>query len=417
MFNRVLSVLFAMLWTVSALAQHATYVVDGSQEKEQYRSHTILEAIEAESNVVHALNGVEFYMNGVKMNKTSGGTLDRDRRNTGSNSAFLATSGSQVYMESCNVTSHVVNADGVTALDDGTTVKIVGGTFRTSRNASASVNSSNGASIVIEEADIMTSGGQSPAMFTGNDGVLEIVKSKGGTTDTASPLFLSHGKITARECRMTTDMWTLGQVDGGELVLEKNELQSRSFCGVMAYGADKSRSSGVINLSHNEITVTEGPLFYVTNADARIIVSDHNKFSSKEDLVLVAKSDDWGVKGDNGGNAVLVVENQSLNGDIVVDSISSVVLDMQKKSSLTGAINSKANPVATVRVKLSKGAVWKVNKDSYLTSVEFSEPLAKGLKQIKGRHTVYYDPNDPANALLMGHKHKISGGGSLCPIK
>ena len=73
--------------------------------------------------------------------------------------------------------------------------------------------------------------------------------------------------------------------------------------------------------------------------------------------------------------------------------------------------------VAEHRVVLGIGGKWNVKKDSYLTSVQFEQPLSKGLKQIKGKHTVYYDANDPANAPLEGKEHKIGGGGMLKPIK
>ena len=44
------------------------------------------------------------------------------------------------------------------------------------------------------------------------------------------------------------------------------------------------------------------------------------------------------------------------------------------------------------------------------------QPLEKGLKQLKGKHTIYYDPSDPANAQLEGKEYK-TGGGKLCPLK
>ena len=131
---------------------------------------------------------------------------------------------------------------------------------------------------------------------------------------------------------------------------------------------------------------------------------------------MSVRSDDWCVKGSNGGHAVLTLEKQALGGDINVDSISSLTVQLKKGGKLSGNINKVENRCAEVRVKLSAGSAWTSKGDSFLTSVEFDQPLAKGLKQLKGNHTIYYDPSDPANAPLEGKEHK-TGGGRLCPLK
>ena len=44
------------------------------------------------------------------------------------------------------------------------------------------------------------------------------------------------------------------------------------------------------------------------------------------------------------------------------------------------------------------------------------QPVEKAVKSLKGKHTIYYDPSDPANAPLGGKEYK-TGGGRLCPLK
>jgi hypothetical protein len=252
-------------------------------------------------------------------------------------------------------------------------------------------------------------------MIASKGGTLEAFETLGGSSGVGSPLFLSNGELTAEKCRMTASRWALAQVDGGHLTLKSNELVTRSFCGVMVYSTGNTVNSGVAELSKNKIQVNEGPLFYVTNANGEIHV-DHNNFSKKDDDVLIAKADDWGVKGQNGGHAVLVVQSQSLSGNVWADSISSVKVVLNKKGSLSGAVNSAGNMAAVHRMVIGAGGKWSVKKDSYLNSIEFEQPLNKGLKQLKGNHTVYYDPSDPVNAPLEGKEHKIGGGGKLKPL-
>ena len=65
---------------------------------------------------------------------------------------------------------------------------------------------------------------------------------------------------------------------------------------------------------------------------------------------------------------------------------------------------------------LRSGSQWLVRQDSYISSLVFEKPVEKGVKQIKGNHTVFYDASNPANAPLGGREYKISGGGMLRPL-
>lgn len=394
---------------------NATYYVDGAKEKEQYRSHVNLEAVGSGNSVVYATNGVDLILTVVRMNKTSGELNKPERRERGINSSILVDGGSNVVMERCEVNSHVSYADAVAAYGDNTNVKVQEGIIRVTRSGSAGANAIAGAKLRFEQTDLTTSSGQSPVMIASKGGRLEAFETLGGSSGVGSPLFLSNGELIAEKCRMSASRWALAQVDGGHITLKSNELVTRSFCGVMVYSTGNTVNSGVAELSKNKIQVNEGPLFYVTNANGEIHV-DHNKFTQKDKDVLVAKADDWGVKGRNGGHAVLVVQSQSLSGNVWADSISSVKVILKKKGSLSGAVNSEGNMVAEHRMVIGTGGKWAVKKDSYLNSIEFEQPLNKGLKQLKGNHTVYYDPSDPVNAPLEGKEHKIGGGGKLKPL-
>ncbi|MBR5935218.1 MAG: hypothetical protein IKZ89_03610 [Bacteroidaceae bacterium] len=410
-----LSVVFVCLGQYIFGQVSASYNVDGAVEKEQYRSHVNLEAVGSGTSVVYATNEVDLNLTAVRINKTSGEYNKPERRERGINSGILADGGSKVLMERCEVNTHVSYADAIAAYGDNTSIKVQDGYVRVTRSGSAGANVINGAKIRFEKTELTTSSGQSPVMIASKGGVLEAVETLGGSSGVGSPLFLSNGELTAEKCRMTASRWAIAQVDGGHITLNANELVSRSFCGVMVYSTGNTVNSGVAELNKNKIQVNEGPLFYVTNANGEIHVS-HNSFSQKDNDVLVAKADDWGAKGQNGGHAVLFVQSQSLSGNVWADSISSVKVVLNKKGALSGAVNSEGNMVAEHRMVIGAGGKWSVKKDSYLNSIEFEQPLNKGLKQLKGKHTVYYDPSDPVNAPLEGKEHKIGGGGKLKPL-
>lgn len=397
-------------------AIRATYYVDGAVEKFQNRSHTAIESMDQGVSVVYATNGAELILTKLRMNKTSGGVSDPGRRNSGINSVLLADGGSDVMVEYCDVSSHTAQADGVSATGNDTKVKIIEGRVVMSRAGSSAVNALNGSKIDIFKTEVNTQSNQSPSFYTYNEGVLDVAEAFGTSSGQASPLFYSSGILNATKCRMSASKWTIGNVDGGTMTLQKNEVKAGGYCGFLLYGVNYSEGEGALTLTKNEITVDEGPLFIVTNTHATINVTGRNKISKKDDDLMYVKSDEWGVKGQNGGHASLYVGKQALSGNIKVDSISSMYLELQKGGSLNGRINAVENRCAEVRVKLDAGSKWTSRGESYITSIVFAQPVEKGLKQLKGNHTIYYDPSDPENAPLGGKEYK-TGGGKLLPLK
>lgn len=419
MFKRFLAILIIVSGLADAYAQKqftATWVVDGAKEKYENRSHTSLEALEQGSSVIYATNAVDLILTKLRMNKTSGSVVDDDRRETGRNSVLLADAGSKVLLEECDVTSHTVQADGLASSGEGTRVIVQEGTITMNRAGSAAVNAIHGGEVVVQETAVNTAGNQSPAFLALDGGHVEVTGAFGLTAGQASPLFHSDGLVVGVKCRMNAARWTIGNVEDGQLILNKNEVKSGGISGFLLYSTKGPDVSSLLSLVDNKISVGEGPVFLVTNNNNAQIMLKGNKISCKSDYLMEVRYDDWGKKGSNGGHAVLQAEKQSLSGHILVDSISSLELKLNKGGKLNGHINDKENRCAQVRVKMGAGSTWTSKGFSYVTSIEFDQPLAKGLKQLKGNHTIYYDPSDPANAPLEGKEHR-TGGGVLRPLK
>ena len=419
MYKRFIIISLLLLVLADAYAQEqftATWYVDGAKEKFENRSHTTLEALEQGSSVIYATNGVDLILTKLRMNKTSGTVVDDDRRSTGRNSVLLADGGSKVLLEICDVTSHTTQADGISSSGEGTRVIVQEGTITINRMGSAAVNAIHGGEVVVQETEVNTAGNQSPAFYTLNGGSVDVTGAFGLTAGQASPLFHSDGKIVATKCRMNAARWTIGNVEDGQLVMVKNDVKSGGISGFLLYSTKDAAVESMLSLADNKISVGEGPVFLVTNNDNAHISVKGNSISSKSDMLMEVRADDWGTKGQNGGHAHLWVDKQSLSGNILVDSISSLEVGLRKGAKLNGQINEKENRCAQVSVHIGTGSSWTSKGESYLTSITFEQPLAKGLKQLKGKHTIYYDPQDPANAPLEGKEHK-TGGGVLRPLK
>lgn len=405
-----------LVWGQNRKPMGAWYV-DGEKVKNENRSHTSLESIEQGYSVIYATNAVDLILTELRINKTSGGIIDNERRKTGVNSALLADAASRVRVERCEVVSHAPQADGITACGEGTRITVTQGTVSTNRLASVGISSIHGAEIVVDETHVNTFDHQSPSFYALDGGKMDINAAMGENGGQGSPLFFSGGLMTATKCRMSSAKWTVGSVEDGMLDLTKNQLKAGGVAGFLIYSTtDNSDVHSMLNLTKNSISVGEGPVFMVTNNDDARITVQGNSISCKSKELIQVKSDEWGRKGSNGGHATLTVNKQSLSGDVFVDSISSLNIVLNKGAKLNSKINKVENRCAKVHVQMNAGSRWTSKGESYITSITFAQPLEKGLKQLKGHHTIYYDPSDPANAPLGGKEYK-TGGGKLCPLK
>lgn len=76
--------------------------------------------------------------------------------------------------------------------------------------------------------------------------------------------------------------------------------------------------------------------------------------------------------GSNGGITTLIMNNQKVNGNIVIDSISTLDMTMNSNSYYEGTINSQ-NLAKNIALKLDSSSKIKLTGDSYITSLEDSD--------------------------------------------
>ena len=167
MFKRNLCFAWVLLTAAVASGQssyRATFLVDGATEKKDvYRSHTSLESFESGASVVYATAGADLTLTRMRLNKTSGSSIDPDRRETGRNSVVLADGGSKLLLEYCDVNSHTAQADGLSASGDGTVVMVEEGNFNITRATSTAVNATNHSKITVHKSNVYTYSNQSPS--------------------------------------------------------------------------------------------------------------------------------------------------------------------------------------------------------------------------------------------------------------
>ena len=147
--------------------------------------------------------------------------------------------------------------------------------------------------------------------------------------------------------------------------------QSTTYKNVFLYqsmSGDAADGKAVFTAKDSTITTNKGDTFYVTNTTAEINLED-NKIINNDTTgaFLRIQKDSWGNSGSNGGTVTLKLTNQEANGNIVVDSISKLTMNLNDGSVYKGAINGEN--AGEVELVLDKTSSITLTGDTYVKSL------------------------------------------------
>lgn len=129
------------------------------------------------------------------------------------------------------------------------------------------------------------------------------------------------------------------------------------------------------------------PMFFITNTKSTINLENTTLTYGSNILLSIKCANEWGNSGSNGGNLELNATNQKLSGDIILDSLSSVDINL-KSSTLTSTVNNNKK-AKEVNISIDKNSKWNVEGNSYINALKLTN---NDLNLIKDNgHNVYYD--------------------------
>lgn len=312
----------------------------------------------------------------------------------GMNAALLATGGARVTIEDSSVHSAAPNGNGLFSYGKGTGIFAKNVTITTEGSHSGGLQTTGGALTEAENVTVSTAGNSSAAIRSDRGGGTVLVK--GGTFRTkgyGSPAIYStadisiegallsasrsegaviEGKnsIALKNCRMEGNMADT-RVMGGETIKEENVhtvMIYQSMSGDAEEGTSSFSMEGGSLLSH------KGDVFYVTNTDCTIQLDNVKIQNEDPEGALLRVSGNsgsrgWGKAGANGGRARFTAQNQQMEGNILVDSISRLAMTLGKNSRWDGALLQETNDQghdkdAGADLTIEKGATWNMTADS-----------------------------------------------------
>ena len=369
---------------VSYSAKYET-LKDDDLSDETYESNT------KDENTILVNGDVDVNMNNITVNK--GGDSDGGDNTSfyGINSAILAKSGAIVIIKNSTINTNATGANGVfsyggsattnNSSNDGTTVTISDSTITTTKDNSGGIMTTGGGIMNAYNLIINTSGISSAAIRTDRGGGK--VNVDGGTyttTGQGSPIIYSTADIIVSNAKLIAKASEGVVIEGKNSVTlnnvtltdTNNKLNGKSttYKNIFLYqsmSGDASNGTSSFTSKNSKITTNKGDTFYVTNTTA-VINLENNTITNndKSGAFLRIKKDSWGNSGSNGGNVTLKATNQLINGDIVIDSISTLTMNL-KNSNFTGKIN-KSNSAKSIDLNIDKDTKIKLTGNSYVTS-------------------------------------------------
>ena len=298
---------------------------------------------EGSQNALLVTNGISKISN-AKITKL-GNSNDENLDFYGTNAAVLVKNGT-LNMDGGSVTANGLHANGtinltntnikITSNNSGAIMVTGGGklnainvTAETDGNSSALIRSDRGGGTMIVNGGKYTANGiGSPVIYstadvTVNNATLISTKSEGAVVE-------GKNLITLNNVNLTDTNTTLN----GNSETYKNIFIYLSMSG----DADEGMAS--FTAKDSTITTNKGDTIFVTNTKATISLTN-NKIINNDSTgaFLRIQSGKWGRSGSNGGDVTLNINNQTINGDIFVDNISTLNMKLTNGSNYTGKIN------------------------------------------------------------------------------
>ncbi len=300
----------------------------------------------------------------------------------GTNAAILVNGGT-LNITGGKVTTNGSHANGVFAYGDGT-ININDTNIKTTSNNSGAIMVTGGGTLNANNVTAETDGNSSaPIRSDRGGGVLTVNAGNFTSNGTGSPVIYSTADITVNNSTLTSTASEGVVVEGKNSVTLNNVTMeatntklngnSETYKSIFIYqsmSGDADVGTASFTANNSKIVNNKGDVIFVTNTNTVIELSNNEIINNDSDgAFLRVSAAGWGKEGSNGGTVTLNAKSQKIEGDILVNDISTLDLSLEEKSSYVGTINA-SNTAKTLNVKLSKDSSLTLTGDSYITSLE-----------------------------------------------
>ena len=240
-------------------------------------------------------------------------------------------------------------------------------TVTTEGASSAAVRSDRGGgTLVVDGGSYTASGSGSPAVYVTAD----VTLSNAALTATGSEALCLEGlnSVLLTDCDLTGDMPDQDQNDTTWTVILYQSMSGDSEVG-----------KGTFTMEGGSLTSLNGGLFYTTNTESEFSLRNVTLTAADDSEFLLrctgnANRRGWGQTGANGADCTFTAAEQTMDGDVIWDSISNLSLNLTEGSVLTGTILDDESCAGeggdgACALTIDATSKWIVTGDSVLTTL------------------------------------------------
>ena len=368
-------------------------VVETSGAKEVESEETLSSSYtssKVDESVILVQNGGNATITDATVMKESGDSSNIENSEFyGIKAGILVTKESSATITNATITTNAKGSNGVVSTGENSKIYIKDSSITTTAQSSArGLHATYGGYIEADNVTVTTQGDSCATLATDRgEGTVKATNSTLETNGIGSPLLYSTGTLIADSCKGTANSSQIVVVEGKNSATVTDSTFYASGTGnrgdvdqsgVMIYqsmSGDAGEGVGTFTAKNSTLSLLESssyyksaPMFFVTNTDA-IINLNNNVFNYGSSILLSVKgTDEWGNSGANGGDVTFNAESQTLKGNIEIDNISTLSLNLTS-SSYTGTINAD-NTAKEITIKLDKQSTITLTGDSYITSLD-----------------------------------------------
>ena len=345
-----------------------------------------------DENAISVSGNVKSTLSNITVNKTGDSDGGDNTSFYGTNSAIIAKDGANLTIKNVNVTTNATGANGVfsyggsattnNSSSDNTTINISDSTITTTKDNSGGIMTTGGGIMNVTNLTITTAGTSSAAIRSDRGGgTVTVDKGTYKTTGKGSPSIYSTADITVKNATLISESSEGVVIEGKNSVTLENVIltdtnntlngQSTTYKNIFLYqsmSGDAATGEAVFTSKNSTIKTNKGDSFYITNTTATINLENNTIINNDSTgNFLRIQKDSWGKTGSNGGTVTLNLTNQEAKGNIVVDSISELTINLSNNSSIKGAINNSDE--GKVSITLDKTSSIILTGNTYIKSL------------------------------------------------
>lgn len=315
-------------------------------------------------------------------------TVIKSGDSDGDNSDFYGTNAAVLVKEGAlninggTVTTNGSHANGVFAYSNGK-INISDTNIKTTSNNSGAIMVTGGGTLTANNVTAETDGNSSAPIRSDRGGGTLIVNGGNYTSHgTGSPVIYSTADITVNNATLTSTASEGVVVEGKNSVKLNNVTMestntklngnSETYKSIFIYqsmSGDADVGTSSFTAKDSKIINNKGEIIFVTNTSTVIDLENNEIINNDKDGAFIKiGAAKWGTSGKNGGEVVLNAKNQKIEGDILVDNISTLDLSLKNESSYSGTINNE-NTAKTINISLDSSSTLTLTGDSYITAL------------------------------------------------